>query len=147
VGYYDSREGRDGTDPHVENSQLRFLLGFNHQVAQEPTLGIQAYAERMDDYDDYERTLPAGVPKRDRVRTVLTLRFTRFYRHQTLKLDLFAFWGVSEEDGYLIPSARYAFSDDLWGESGANIYLGARTGQFGSLGENDNLYFTLRYAF
>ncbi len=81
------------------------------------------------------------------MRTVATLRFTQFYLHQTLKVGIFAFWGVSEGDGYLIPSVRYAFTDALWGEIGANLFMGDRDGMFGALKDNDNLYMTLRWPF
>ncbi len=147
AGYYDSAEDPDGTDPAVENSQTRLLFGYSRQIAEDTTLGVQAYAEWMHDHDAYLDTLPAGFPERDELRTVATLRFTQFHMHQTLRLGLFAFWGVSEGDGYLIPSVRYAFSDALWGEVGANVFVGERSGQFGVLGDNDNIYATLRYAF
>ncbi|MEN8168281.1 MAG: hypothetical protein ABFR65_12520, partial [Pseudomonadota bacterium] len=147
TGYYDSRDDPDGTDPSIENSQLRLLVGYSRQVAEDTTLSVQGVGEWMHDYDAYERTLPAGFPQRDRLRTVATLRFTQFYLHQTLKFNIFAFWGLSEQDGYVIPSVRYAFSDALWGELGANLFIGDRNGQFGALGDNDNVYLTLRYAF
>lgn len=147
AGYYDSLNDRDGTDPGIDNSQTRLLLGYSHQIAEETTLGVQGYAEWMHDHDAYRRTLPAGFPERDKLRTVATLRFTQFHLHQALRLSLFAFWGISEGDGYIIPSVRYAFSDNLWGEVGANLFVGEHKGQFGAQGENDNLYATLRYAF
>ncbi len=147
TGYYDSLADREGADPAVDNSQTRFLVGYSRQVAEDTTLGLQAYAEWMLDYDAYRRTLPEGFPRRDDLRTVATLRFTQFHLHQTLRLGLFAFWGLSEGDGYLIPSARYAFSDALWVEVGANLFVGDRDGQFGALGDNDNIYATLRHAF
>ncbi|WP_133511851.1 DUF1302 family protein [Candidatus Thiosymbion oneisti] len=147
TGYYDSIEDRDGTRPAIENSQTRFLVGYSRQVAEDTTLGLQAYAEWMHHYDAYRRALPEGFPRRDELRTVATLRFTQFHIHQTLRLGLFAFWGLSEHDGYIIPSVRYTFSDALWGEVGANLFVGDRAGQFGALGDDDNLYATVRYAF
>nr|MBS0019235.1 hypothetical protein [Gammaproteobacteria bacterium] len=147
AGYYHSLEDRDGTDPSIDNSQTRLLAGYSREIAHDTTVGVQGYAEWMHDYDGYRRSRPPGYPERDRLRTVATLRFTQFHRHQTLRLSLFAFWGLSEGDGYLIPSLRYAFSDALWGELGANLFMGNRNGQFGALGDNDNLYATLRYAF
>lgn len=147
AGHYDSIEDRDGTDPTVENSQTRLLLGYSRQIAEDTTLGVQAYAEWMHDHDAYRNTLPAGFPERDQLRTVATLRFTQFHLHQTLRLSLFAFWGTSDNDGYIIPSVRYAFSDALWGKVGANLFVGDRNGQFGALRDNDNIYATLRYAF
>ncbi len=147
AGYYDSVEDRKGTEPAVENSQTRLLAGYSRQIAEDTTFGVQGYAEWMHDHDAYRRTLPAGFSERDQLRTVATLRFTQFHLHQTLRLSLFAFWGVSEGDGYFIPSVRYAFSDALWGEVGANLFMGDRSGEFGVLGDNDNIYATLRYAF
>ena len=147
AGYYDSLEDRDGTDPSVENSQTRLLVSYSRQIAEDTTLGVQGYAEWMHDYDAYLRTLPEGFSGRDELRTVVTLRFIQFRLHQTLRLGIFAFWGVSEGDGYIIPSVRYAFTDTLWGEVGANLFTGNGSGQFGSLGDNDNIYMTLRYAF
>ncbi len=147
AGYYDSVDDRAGNDPAIDNSQTRALAGYSRQVGEDTTLGVQAYAEWMHDYDAYRRSLPAGYPLRDELRTVATLRLTQLRMHQTLRLGLFAFWGVSDGDAYLIPSVRYAFSDALWGELGANVFVGDRDGQFGALGDNDNIYATLRYAF
>ncbi|GMR08619.1 MAG: hypothetical protein BMS9Abin26_1625 [Gammaproteobacteria bacterium] len=147
AGYYDSEDDRSGDNPTIENSQARFLIGYSRQVGQETQIGAQAYAEWMQDHNAYQRTLPSGFSPRDEVRTVATLRFTQRYLHQTLTFNLFAFWGLSEDDTYIIPSARYAFSDDLWAELGANIFSGSRSGMFGAMGDNDNVYLSVRYAF
>jgi hypothetical protein len=147
AGYYDSEEDRDGDDPFIENSQLRFLAGYSRQVGQDTTIGVQGFTEWMEDYGAYKRTLPASFHRRDRVRTVATLRFTQRYFHQTLTFNVFAFWGISDDDSYVIPSIRYAFNDALWAELGANVFSGSRNGMFGALGDNDNIYLTMRYAF
>lgn len=147
AAYYDSRDDRDGDDPAIENSQARFLIGYSRQVGQDTTLGVQVYAERMRDYDAYKRNLPAGFAQRDEVRTVATMRFTQHYLHQTLTFNLFAFVGLSEDDSYVIPSLRYALNDNVWAELGANIFNGSRSGMFGALGDNDNVYLSVRYAF
>jgi len=147
AGHYESRDDLDGTDPSIENNQTRFLMGYTRQVGSDTTIGVQAYAEWMRDYSAYKRNLPAGFPQRDEVRTVATMRFTQSYLHQTLNFNLFAFIGLSDDDSYVIPSIRYAFSDNLWGEVGANIFSGSRDGMFGALGDNDNVYLSVRYAF
>jgi len=147
AGYYDSEDDRGGDNPAIENSQTRFLIGYSRQVGQETQIGVQAYAEWMQDHKAYQRTLPSGFARRDEVRTVATLRFTQRYLQQTLTFNLFAFWGLSEDDSYVIPSLRYAFSDDLWAELGANIFYGSRSGTFGAMGDNDNVYLAVRYAF
>lgn len=147
AGYYDSRDDRAGRDPAVENSQFRGLLGYSRQLWEDGTLGVQLYGEWMRDYDAYRATLPAGFPVKDRLRKVATVRFTQFFAHQTVTLNLFAFVGLSERDRYIIPSVRYAFSDSLWAEIGANYFSGDRNGMFGSLRTNRNVYLTVRYVF
>lgn len=146
-GYYDSRDDRDGRDSSVENSQLRNLIGYSRQLWEDATLGVQLYGEWMKNYGAYRETLPAGFSIRDRVRKVGTLRFTQMLAHQTVIFNVFAFWGLSEKDRYFIPSLRYAFSDNLWTELGANVFGGNRNGTFGSLQDNSNVYLTLRYAY
>src|SRR3970282_89953 len=101
----------------------------------------------MRDYAAYRNTLPVGFPVKDRLRKVATIRFTQFFAHQTVTFNLFAFVGLSEKDRYIIPSLRYAFSDNLWAEIGANLFGGRRSGTFGSLQDNSSVYFTVRYAF
>ncbi|MDZ7750910.1 MAG: hypothetical protein U5S82_04460 [Gammaproteobacteria bacterium] len=147
AGLYRSPEDHAGDDPAVPNDETRVLVGYSRQIAEETTLGLQAYGEWMHDHGAYRRTLAAGRPARDQLRTVATLRLTRFLRHQTLRLGLFTFWSPSDGDAYFIPSVRYAFSDALWGEMGANLFTGDPRGRFGALRDNDNLYLTLRYAF
>jgi hypothetical protein len=100
----------------------------------------------MRQYSAYRETLPAGFPAKDRVRKVATLRFTQLFAHQTLTFNVFAFFGLSERDRYIIPSLRYAFSDDLWVEIGANVFGGNRNGALGSMQDNDNVYLTVRFA-
>ncbi len=147
AGYYDSLQERDGRDPSVENSQFRGLIGYSRQLWEDATLGLQFYGEWMRDYAAYRETLPAGFPAKDRLRKVATVRFTQLFAHQTVTFNLFAFLGLSEKDRYVIPSLRYAFSDNLWAEVGANLFGGKRNGMFGSMQDNSNVYLTVRYAF
>ena len=147
AGYYDSPQDRGGRDPSVENSQFRGLVGYSRQLWEDATLGLQLYGEWMRDYAAYRDTVPAGFLLKDRLRKVATVRFTQFFAHQTVTFNLFAFVGLSERDRYVIPSLRYAFSDNLWAEVGANFFGGKRSGMFGSVQDNSNVYLTVRYAF
>ena len=147
AGYYDSPQDRGGRDPSVENSQFRGLVGYSRQLWEDATLGLQLYGDWMRDYTAYRETLPVGFPVKDRLRKVATARFTQFFAHQTVTFNLFAFLGLSEKDRYVIPSLRYAFSDNLWAEIGANLFGGRRDGMFGSMQDNSNVYLTVRCAF
>jgi hypothetical protein len=148
AAYYDSRDDSDGTDPFVENSQVKGLVGYNRSLWTDGTLGAQLLLERMLEFGAYRTGLPPGAPARDEVRQTGTIRFTQLFLHQTLTLNVFAFWGITETDGYVIPSLRYAFSDPLWGEIGANVFLAERDDtMFGAFDANDNIYVSMRYGF
>ena len=147
AGYYDSPQDRGGRDPSVENSQFKGLVGYSRQLWEDATLGLQLYGEWMRGYAAYRETLPTGFPVKDRLRKVATVRYTQLFAHQTVSFNLVAFAGLSEKDRYLIPSLRYAFSDNLWAEIGANLFGGKRNGMFGSMQDNSNVYLSVRYAF
>src|SRR5712691_3024581 len=146
AGYYDSPQDPDGRDPSIENSQFRNLIGYSRQVWDDTTVGVQLYGEWMRNYSAYRETLPAGFPAKDYLRKVATFRYTQLFAHQTVSFNVFAFVGLSEKDRYIIPSLRYASSDNLWAEIGANVFGGKRNGTFGSLQDNNNVYLTVRFA-
>lgn len=147
-GYYDSRDDNAGINPAIANSEARFLLGYQRQLSEDFTIGVQYYAEVMMDFDAYERTLPNASTARDRYRDIITLRLTRFYGHQTWMLSLFAFYSPAEQDYLLQPNVHYKVSDAFSATLGANLFGGEkRTTFLGQFDRNDNLYMTLRYDF
>src|SRR3989338_1590152 len=44
-GYYDSLDDRNGKDPGIDNSQSRFLVGYQKAFPQDFTVGVQYYSE------------------------------------------------------------------------------------------------------
>jgi len=147
-GYYDSRDDNAGVNPAIANSEVRFLLGYQRQLSQDFTFGVQYYAEVMMDFDAYERTLPNSSASRKKYRDIVTLRLTRFLKHQTWTLSLFAFYSPAEQDYLLQPQLNYRFSDRFSTSFGANLFGGEKnTSFFGQFDRNDNLYLTLRYDF
>src|ERR1051325_1887426 len=98
----------------------------------------------MQDYDVYRASVPVGFPVKKRVREVGTIHFTQQFANQTVTFNIFTFFGLSEKDHYFIPSVRYAFSDSLWVELGANVFGGNRLGTFGSLQDNSAMFLTVR---
>ena len=148
AGYYDSRQDRKGTDPMTPNSQTRFLVGYQRQMWEDFTLGLQYYGEYMQDYTEYKKNLPAGFPKEKRLHELVSVRLTQFLLHQTLKLSWFSFWSPSDGDYLLNPEVKYNFSDHVWAAIGGNVFGGGKKwSQFGQLDKNDNIYLQLRYEF
>jgi hypothetical protein len=148
AGYYDLRQDRKGTDPMIPNSQTRFLVGYQRQIWEDFTLGLQYYGEYMHDYSDYSRTLPPGFPKERRLHELVSVRLMQFLLHQTLKLSFFSFWSPSDGDYLMNPEVKYNFTDHVWAAVGAMSFGGGeKWSQFGQLDRNDNVYLQLRYEF
>ncbi|MDP3297089.1 MAG: hypothetical protein Q8N09_05780 [Thermodesulfovibrionia bacterium] len=148
AGYYDSREDRKGVDPMIPNSHSKFLIGYQRQMWEDFTIGLQYYVEYMHDYLKYVINQPAGFPKDKRLHELTAVRLTQLLRHQTMKLSLFSFYSPSDGDYLLNPEVKYNFSDYVWAAAGANIFGGGEVwSQFGQLRKNDNLYLQLRYEF
>jgi hypothetical protein len=147
VGYYDSREDPDGSDLWVPNSEIRALLGYQRQLRPQTQLGVQYYAEWMQDREAYLANLDPAVRPRDQVRHVATLRYTQQLAYETWQLGFFLFLGLSEADYLAIPEIRHKLSEDLWAALGANLFGGEPQDLFGALDANDNVYITARYGF
>jgi hypothetical protein len=148
LGYYDSRDDRAGDNPLIRNSEMRYLVGYEQELATKFTGGIQYYVERMMDYDDYTRTLPRGAPQQDRARHWVTVRLTKQLMQDDLTLSLFSFYSPNEDDAYLRPKLSYKFSDRWTGEVGGNVFFGEDPFTFfGQFEDASNVYMSLRYSF
>lgn len=106
------------------------------------------YAEIMTQHAWYLMHLPAGFPSVGRYSDMLTVRVEQRLAHQTWRLALVTFYGLTNADYLVQPQAAYAISDRLSITVGANA-LGGRRGwtPFGRLGENDNVYASVRFDF
>ena len=148
AGYYDSRQDRKGTDPMTPNSQTRFLIGYQRQLWEDFTIGVQYYAEYMHNYSAYVNNLPSGFPKDQKYYDLSSLRLTQFLIHQTMRLSFFAFYSPSVGDYLLNPEIKYNFTDHIWAAIGANIFGGGKqASQFGQFAKDDNAYLQIRYEF
>lgn len=148
VGYYDSKDDLDGNNPLIRNSEYRFLAGYEQEIATELTAGLQYYLERMDDYDQYRATLPAGAYKQDKNRHMFTLRLTKMMMNQDLTLSMFTYWSPSDNDGYVRPKVNYKLSDSWTLEAGGNVFFGDEEPTFwAQFEDNTNAYVSARYSF
>jgi hypothetical protein len=148
VGYYDSNDDQDGSDPQVRNSEWRALLGYERELAPDLTSSVQYYLEQMDDYGNYLDTLPPGSPPKDSKRHVVTLRLTRLAMDQNMILSLFNFYSPSDEDGYLRVSSLYKMTDSLRFELGGNFFYGEEDHTFfGQFKDATNIYAGVRTGF
>ena len=155
-GFYDSSEDRDGDNMFVDNSQMRWLLGY--ELSMEPilgktvggdlTVGAQYYVEWMMDYDRYRNNLPPGIDPKDEMRQVLTFRITKFLLDQNLRISFFSYFSPTDVDTYIRPNISYKITDYWTADMGANIFIGKEPHTFfGQFARNNNIYFGLRYSF
>ena len=151
AAYYDSRQDRGGVRPFVDNSQIRFLVGYERQLPElmpDLTVGGQYYLEWMMNYDDYRRTNIPFMPLDDELRHVVTGRITKLLLNQNLTLSLFAYYSPSDSDAYLRPKVSYKIDDNWKAEVGGNIFFGAASHTFfNQFADNTNVYLALRYSF
>ena len=146
-GYYDSADDENGDNRLVENSQLRFLVGYTQELGKDFTGGVQYYVERMLDYGAYVDNLTSG-PVRDRLREWLTFRLTKLAMNQNLKLSLFTYFSPSDKDVYMRPNINYKVNDNLAVEARANVFWGDYPHTFfGQFQDNTNIYTAVRYSF
>jgi len=130
------------------NSEYRFLMGYEQELATELTGAVQYYLEHKRDYDAYVSSLPTGASLDDKNRQVFTLRLTRLLLQQNLSLSFFNFYSPTDEDGYTRFIAFYKVSDELKMEGGINYFYGNDPHTFYAQFENNsNIYTAVRYEF
>jgi len=148
TGYYDSRDDENGDKPEIPNSQARFLVGYQRQLWQDATLGIQYYTEIMEDYSAYRNSSPPGFPAQKEYRDVVTFRIEQLLEHQTWKLSMMCFYSPADNDYLLQPQVSYKFSDNLAATLGANVFGGQQDWtSLGQFEKDDNVYLSVRFDF
>ena len=148
AGYYESSDDSSGSNPYVPNSELRFLAGYEREIARDLTMGLQYYIEHMLDYSAYTAGLGEGQPARDEDRHVTTLRLMKRAMNQNLTLSLFVYYSPSDKDSYIRPSADYKINDQWSVAAGGNMFAGSDPYTFfGQFENNSNVYGSLRYSF
>jgi hypothetical protein len=146
--WYVSEDDKDGDNPFVNNGELRFLVGYEQEIARDLTMGLQYYLERMLDYDAYRAALPSAFPARDENRQWVTVDLTKELMAQNqLVISLFTFYSLSSGDVYLRPRITYDFTDAWKFQAGGNIFSGDQETFFGRFEENSNVYAAIRYSY
>jgi hypothetical protein len=151
LGYYDSRENTTATQ-FVPEDEVRFLTGYEREVARDLTAGLQYYFEWMMNHDGYEQNIinSGGTTDtaRDEVRHVLTLRLTQMLMNQNLMLSLFTFYSPSDNDIYIRPIVTYKMTDHWMITANGNFFAGEDDHTFfGQFRYNSNVNLGVRYSF
>lgn len=143
-------EGEDdsGSDPFLPNDQLRFLLGYEQEVAPKLTLGLQYYREQLMDYSELAANDGDSPFRPDETRELWTVRMTYSLLQDNLVLSWFSFYSPTDQDYYHRPSMKYRFDDEWSLTVGGNIFGGEQVHTFfGQFEEASNLYARLRWSY
>jgi len=147
VGYYESADDLSGKNNLIDNSQMRYLVGYTQEIARDFTAGVQYYVEQMLDFSQYKSSLTSG-PARDRDRHLITLRLTKLLMNQNLRCSLFTYFSPSDKDVHMRPNINYKLNDNLALEIGGNVFFGDYPNTFfGQFRNNTNVYAGVRYSF
>lgn len=147
LAFYQSGDDENGSNSLINNSEIRYLVGYTQDLAQDFNASLQYYIEQLLDYTDYQENC-TGKSVRDRSRHVLTLQLTQLTMNQNLELSLAANYSPTDQDGYLRPNLHYKYTDNIMLEAGANIFCGKEAHTFfGQLQNNTNIYSAVRYSF
>lgn len=147
VALYDSTESRGGTNAQVDNSEIRYLVGYAQELWTDSNCEVQYYIEQMLDYGNYLAVHNPKYPK-DELRHVITMQFTQQLMNQNLTLSFDGYYSPSDEDAYLRPGVQYKISDRMTVGCGANIFVGAHEQTFfGQFTKSSNVYSSIRYSF
>lgn len=147
LAYYNSDDDKSGTNQWINNSEMRYLVGYSQDIAKDFNASLQYYVEQLLDYSEYTENLTGG-PARDRDRHIITLQLTKLLLNQNLELSLSSYYSPSDKDAYLRPNIHYKYNDKLALEGGANIFSGEELHTFFAQFENNtNIYAAVRYSF
>lgn len=147
-GWYRSADDMSGRDPFVNNSEMRYLVGYEQELAHELTGGVQYYVEQMLEYDNYRSNLPPGMKRADEYRQVVTFRLTKMLMSQNLQVGAFVYYSPTDNDTFIRPKVNYKVNDHWIVEIGANIFVGQDEHTFfGQFERNNNVYCSMRYGF
>ncbi|MCD6459145.1 hypothetical protein J7L67_00565 [bacterium] len=147
IGYLDSRNDRNGNDPLIENSMIKYLLGYSQGFQNDLTMGVQYYIEQMMRYHSYKRNLMNKDFKRDPFRQLLTYSIRKEFFRQTGYINIFVFYSPTDNDVYCRPSVGYDINDSLTVMVGGNLFWGEKDfTEFGQYEKNTNIYIRVRYS-
>lgn len=147
-GYYYFKEDKNGDNPTIPNSQIKFLLSYQKPINDTTNISLQYYGELMQKYENYKTNFPASFPLQKKLKDVATLRFSKNNTYQTKNFSLFAFYSLSDNDFYLIPEASFNISDYFSYTLGFNIFGGVNDKTFfAQFNKNGNIYLRVKVNF
>ena len=130
--------------PGEKKSRLDILFGVDYSGFNETNISLEVANRHLFDFDKRLEGSPDYERKND-LQSVF--RFTREFLHDQLKLNFIAStFGVSAENGaFQRLQFKYEWTDEVSITVGGVIYQSGNSRMFRHIGDNDRLFFEMKY--
>lgn len=147
AAYYQSLDDQDGDKFWIRNSETRFIMGYDFELAKDLNIGLQWMQEKRQSQNNYRNNLPEPFQALPSEYNLLTLRLNKFLLNQKMTLSMFTYYSPTQSDRYVRLNVFYKFDDHWMINIGSNHFSGEANGRFGQLSDNSNYFAALRWSF
>lgn len=146
--YENALEDPDGSNPLVNNSLAKYLIGFESEWVPKLNVGFQLYREAIQDHSALMANSPWPQFEVSKNRDWLTNRIRYAAMQDKLTLNLFSFYSFTDKEYFLRWNINYR-QDDHWNYTfGINQIDGKKYYTFfNQFKKSSNAYFRIRYNF
>lgn len=136
-GKYFQTEDITIPDGVVSRNSINYLIGLDYSLF-DIKISAQFIQQIILDYT-------SGITS-DQYENMATALLMKTFFRETLKAELFGYFGLNDKDSLIRPKISYAFADGFNLVLGANIFNGDK-GMFGQYNKNDMVYTKIKYSF
>jgi hypothetical protein len=122
-----------------QRDYIHYLIGIDATPFWEITMSIQFIQRAILNYDDNI--------KDNQFDNTMTFLLRKLFLRDTLTVELFAYYGITNEDALIKPKIAYKFTDELELSIGAYIFVGNNDGLFGQYKDNNMAYIKAKLSF
>jgi len=148
---------RSATDPNVGSPRWFLVAGMDRTLLENLNFNLQFFTHRMSGYrnpadvfEPLQRSIAVEnaiiLGQEDRASNGVTFRMSNKWLNETLEAEIFTVVNFTRSDRYIRPLVTYAFSDQLKGTLGGELYRGSPSTQYGSLRNSSGVFAELRYG-
>jgi hypothetical protein len=113
ASYYQSAQDKEGDKFWICNSEIRFILGYEFELATDLNVSFQWYQEQHQQQSQNLSSLAPGMEAAPREYNLLTMRLNQFLLSQKMTLSMFLYYSPTQKDSYFRLNMFHKF-DDHW---------------------------------